>query len=154
MPTAEDGTVAAPAGMKFDSETNYSGMDLEQAVAQKRVITIWGEENGGIAANQNEYSFGNGATGLIGIPVLGDWDLYGVTVDIEVSSGNLPTLAVMDYTAGSNTVLYQFTMTANPHAEFLTTPVAVPSGTVVGFRSITMNGGTHTDVRICAWLEQ
>lgn len=124
-------------------------------VNARQTVVIYGEENGGIAANQNEYSYGNGAVGFIGVTVLGDWELFGVSVDIEQFNGAGPTLAVMDFTAGNaNTVLHQFTAATSNHTEELTTPVAVSNGTVLGFRTVNLNGGTFTDVRIAAWLQR
>ncbi len=54
------------------SDANNSikiGLDGGAYFGAYEKIVIWAEENSSLANNQLEWSFGNGATGLIGIPL-------------------------------------------------------------------------------------
>jgi hypothetical protein len=121
-------------------------------------IAIWGEENAAIAANQDEYRFGNGAVGNIGIPLAEDWEIYAVAFNADTNTAtSTATLAIRDQDAGTN--LYTFTAPASgvanimSHTETLVTPVSVPAGTSVGFRTISVTGAI-TDARVIVYLRR
>jgi len=78
---APDGTISAIISGNVTKETLYEYRD------------IWAEESGGTNANNTEWSFGNGATGTIGLPIGEGWevvemyfqaDVYAATATIQV----------------------------------------------------------------------
>lgn len=119
-------------------------------------IVIWAEENSGLNSNSAEWSFGNGATGQIGIPLPEDWEAYAVSFNADASSnGNTVEMAVVDTVTDQNL----FTFIANGDAnnmvytEVLSTPVAISAGTSIGFRTVNENGNV-TDARVAVWLRR
>lgn len=51
--------------------------------------TFWAEENGAVANNSFEWSFGNGSTGAIGLPFEAGWEITQVFMQSEVSGTSL-----------------------------------------------------------------
>ena len=143
MAIAANGRIEASVGFNQDPA---GGTQL------RGVIVVWAEENGALDA-ANEWSFGNGATGAIGIPMLGDWELYGVSSDIESSSGALPTFEVVSFVGSTANNLHVWTPAGATDAQELTSPVFVPHGTLLGFQTAS-GGGSNTDGRLAAWLRQ
>ena len=113
-------------------------------------IVIWAEENGPLATNADEWSFGNGSVGAdIGIPLVGDWELYGASFNADIF-GTSVVFEIKDM--ASNVVLQEVTVTSQHFAtEFPI--VSVPQGTVIGFKTKSLIGST-TDARVAAWLRQ
>ncbi len=132
-----------------------SSLEVLQAESQAyEKIVIWAEESGGMTNNNSQFSFGNGATGSIGVPLVEDWEIYAVSFQADVFSGAGPDMAVLDMgDSVTTTTLLTFTAATNPYTEILAAPVPAPAGTGVGFRTVTENG-THSDVRVAAWLRR
>jgi len=132
---------------------------------------IWAEESGATNAGSAEWSFGNGATGFIGLPIDDGWevtamyfqgDTYAATATIQVdlmNYGNTPS------NAGANTIasisLANSTdgggATNNGYKyQDLPTPIAIPvtgDSTVIGF--ITRGEtGNISDARVGARLRR
>ena len=114
---------------------------------------LWAEENGAIANNSAEWSFGNGATGYIGLPFDAGWEVVELgfnadtypatgTVTIELSSYNTPSNAagnaIASLSLANSTDGGGATNNAYKH-EVLTTPQSVPVG-LVGFLTRTVTG--------------
>ena len=109
---------------------------------------IWAEENGNLNLFQSEFSFGNGATGAIGIPSHSAGTLVGAmihanggtgTTTITVRINNVDTAVVVGLNgAGSNVTLGG--------------SVSVSAGDVIGFFTSALTG-TLTDVRVAAVIE-
>ncbi|MEN8788764.1 MAG: hypothetical protein ABF295_04550, partial [Flavobacteriaceae bacterium] len=119
-------------------------------------IVIWAEENGSLASNQLEWSFGNGATGQIGIPLPEDWEAYAVSFNADSNGGSdTVTMAVID--SNTNTNLFTFTANGNAnnmvYTQVLATPVAIPAGTSLGFRTVTEVGNV-SDARVAVFLRR
>lgn len=119
-------------------------------------IVIWAEENSGLGNNQREWSFGNGATGLIGIPLPEDWEAYAVSFNADQSTnGAQVDIEVIDTATGS--VLFPFDATGAANnmvfTEILDTPVNIPAGTSIGFRTDNVSG-TVSDARVAVWLRR
>jgi len=119
-------------------------------------IVIWAEENGGLADNQLEWSFGNGATGRIGIPLPEDWEAYAVSFNADTNgASNTVQMAVVD--SNTDTNLFTFTASGNAnnmvYTEILATPVAIPAGTSIGFRTVNETGAV-TDARVAVFLRR
>ena len=130
-------------------------------VAGYETWVLWAEENGALAANTNEWSFGNGAVGDIGIPIVGDgWECWGWAMQADTATnGDTLQMEVMDF-ATADTPLATFTGTwlvaGGSGRAFGTfaTPVAVPQGTVLGFRTDVIVGAAPTDVRVVLYLRR
>lgn len=107
---------------------------------------LWAEENGGLSAGTEEYSFGNGATGRVGLPFDSGWEIQDAYLQAE-TAGPTATINVINYEGGGSAVLGAFTATSGDYHETLATPIPVPDGASVGFRTGNING-TWTDVRV------
>lgn len=132
---------------------------------------IWAEESGATNPNSAEWSFGNGATGFMGLPIDNGWevvalafhaDTYPATATIQVdlmNYGNTPSNAAANTIASIS--LANATdgggVTNNAYKyEVLASPIAIPvtgSSTVIGF--ITRGEtGAISDARIYARLRR
>jgi hypothetical protein len=132
---------------------------------------IWAEESGATTAGSAEWSFGNGATGFMGLPISDGWeveamyfqaDTYPATATIQVdlmNYGNTPSNAAANSITsislanaadggGATNNAYKY--------EVLGTPVPIPvtgSSTVIGF--ITRGEtGAISDARVGARLRR
>ena len=115
-------------------------------------IVIWAEESAALASAQPEWSYGNGATGNIGIPLPEEWEAYAVSFNAEVFvATDSVTIAVRDTNLLTN--LLEFTATSGSYTEILATPVTIPAGTELGFFTVTEVGAV-TDARAAVWLRQ
>lgn len=109
------------------------------------IFPIWAEENGNLSPGNTQWSFGNGATGAIGIPLAFDCELFAVSLNAD-SPGTSTFINIQR--DGANVVTPEFT--ANNQVNTFT---AIPytSGQLLSFQTATVSG-TWTDVRICAWF--
>ena len=126
-------------------------------IKRYETIAIWAEEAGALVAGGEEYGFGGGGTGPIGIPIWGAWKLMAVTVNVgDVQSSTIG----IDIMNGTTTLhsMTDFVDTGSEgggvHIETLATPVDVPQGTLLGFKSITVPNPKPGNVRVCAWLRR
>lgn len=125
---------------------------------------IWAEENGGAVSNSSQYSYGNGATGFIGLPIDNDWQVEAVylhadstlatgslsvnLVDMSTPSVAAPIIATVQVTTpGNGPAGNAYTYTPLP------APVPVPNGAVLGFRTGT-EVGAYSDIRVGARLSR
>ncbi len=118
-----------------------------KSLRQKTIFPIWAEENGALASNTYEWSWGNGATGNdIGIPVpvaceffasSFNADAFGTSVSMIIEKNG--TSIATPLFASNNTVFTELT------------PVQFAAGDRVSFKTGTVVG-TITDARICAWF--
>ena len=121
-------------------------------------VAIWAEENGALSNNNTQWSYGNGATGNIGITVVEDWEIYAVSFQADASTGGSSiTMEVINFQSGINVLTSQVIPNAgqtNNYSGFvngLTIPVS--AGAVIGFRTDIENG-TISDARVTAWLRR
>ncbi|MGB5818287.1 MAG: hypothetical protein WBG90_02290 [Saonia sp.] len=155
--TDESNTPETANVVSTDADNSISvGSDGGAYVAVYEKIVIWAEENAALANNQLEWSFGNGATGRIGIPLPEAWEAYAVSFNADSNGASDSVLmAVID--SNTNTNLFTFTATGNAnnmvYTEMLTTPVAIPVGTSIGFRTVTETGNV-TDARVAVFLRR
>ena len=123
-------------------------------------LVIWAEESSTISGNQQEWSFGNGASGQIGITLPEDWYLYALTTHFDVfPSGRVVTLTARNQATAQDIPGAQIVTTGptnNAQAvNLLPTPILLPAGTVLGFRTVSVTGGGGvSDGRIAAWLRR
>jgi len=111
------------------------------------LFPIWAEENGAIANNQREWSFGNGATGDIGITLPIDAQIFAVSYQAD----NAGTNSEVSVEVNAVSVTTTGPQSTNSGINVLATSIPVSVGDVIGFRTIT--GGGASDVRVCAWLK-
>ena len=119
-------------------------------------IVIWAEENGKLSDNNTQWSYGNGATGIIGIPLPEDWEAYAVSFNADKNGGtNTVQMAVIN--SNTDTNLFTFTASGNAdnmvYTEILATPVAIPAGTSIGFRTVNETGNVE-DARVAVFLRR
>lgn len=132
---------------------------------------IWAEEASGLNANSSEWSFGNGATGFMGLPIDSGWeveamyfqaDTYPATATVQVdlmNYGNTPSNAAANTIASIS--LASSTdgggQTNNGYKyEVLSPTIPIPvtgASTVIGFitRGLT---GAISDARVGARLRR
>ncbi|MBC3759686.1 hypothetical protein H7U19_14830 [Hyunsoonleella sp. SJ7] len=138
--------------------TNWEQIGKNKIAYEK--VVIWAEEAGNIGNNNMQWSYGNGDAGFIGIPLPESWEAYAVSFHADNTSNASNTLivAVVDISGnGAFTEFFRFTASgANDnmsYTEILATPVAIPSGTTLGFRSITESGNINS-ARVAVWLRR
>lgn len=111
------------------------------------VFPIWAEENAGISNGQREWSFGNGATGDIGIVVPFDAQIIAVSYNADTAGTNSEVAVVINTSTQIATTGPQ---SGEDGFNLLGSPVSISAGDRLGFQTIT--GGGASDVRVCAWL--
>lgn len=138
--------------------TNWQQIGTNKIAYEK--VVIWAEEAGNISNNNMQWSYGNGDAGFIGIPLPEAWEAYAVSFHADNTSNASNTLivAVVDISGnGAFTELFRFTASgANDnmsYTEILATPVVIPVGTTLGFRSITESGNINS-ARVAVWLRR
>ena len=138
--------------------TNWQQVSTSKIAYEK--VLIWAEEAADLANNSMEWSFANGDTGFIGIPLPEDWEAYAVSFHADNTSNatNTMLMAVVDISGnGAFTEFFRFTASGPDdnmsYTEILATPVAIPAGTTLGFRSITETGNINS-ARVAVWLRR
>ncbi len=138
--------------------TNWQQISSSKIAYEK--VVIWAEEASDLSNNSMEWSFANGDTGFIGIPLPEAWEAYAVSFHADNTSNgsNTMLMAVVDISGNSTfTEFFRFTASgANDnlsYTEILTTPVTIPAGTTLGFRSITETGDINS-ARVAVWLRR
>lgn len=119
-------------------------------------IVIWAEEGGPLSNNNLQWSYGNGATGLIGIPLPEEWEAYAFSFHADTSTaGASVTMALINVATNVNITTFTATGATNNmiYTELLATPITIPAGTCLGFRTVTENG-TVSDARVAVWLRR
>jgi len=110
------------------------------------IFPIWAEESGALASNSTQWSYGNGATGTIGIVLPVDAeafamtleaDVVGTSVSIELMQNDLPVVSTLF--VGSRDFVN------------LDTPIQFVAGQQVGFRT-DVEIGAYSDVRVAVWF--
>lgn len=129
---------------------------------------IWAEEAGGTDPNSAEWSFGNGATGFMGLPIDDGWeiDYMYFMADTFPATGSI-RVGLCDYTFPSNAagnVLAEIELTSasdgfgnTNHAWKIekfgdVNPVSIPQ-CVLGFRTLA-ESGVISDARVGAYLRK
>lgn len=110
-------------------------------------FAIWAEENAALGDNQREWSFGNGATGDIGIVLPVDAQLFAVSYNADVAGTNTEVAVVQNTSTQIGTTGLQ---SGEDGFNTLLTPAAVSAGDRIGFQTLTAGGAS--DVRVTAWF--
>jgi len=111
------------------------------------IFCIWAEENAGLANGQREWSFGNGATGDIGIVLPIDADLFAVSYNADRAGTNTEIAVVRN---SSTQVATTTPQSGEDGFNNLGAPVNFNAGDRVGFQTVVAGGAS--DVRVCAWF--
>lgn len=121
---------------------------------------VWAEEGGGMANSNYQWSFGNGATGLIGLPIDNGWEIFGIyyQADTFPSAANLSVNVVNIKNAASPQLLTTISLTGaadgggqtNNASKFqdVTPPAQVPDNSVIAFQTNIESGGAVGDARV------
>ena len=152
-------TLNSESSMWLQSDgTNWQQISFNKITYEK--IVVWAEEAGSLTNNNMQWSFGNGDAGFIGLPLPEDWEAYAVSFHADNTSNgsNTMVMGVGDISAnGVFTELLRFTASgANDnmtYTQMLASPVAIPAGTNLGFRSITETGNIN-GARVAVWLRR
>jgi hypothetical protein len=139
-----DTTTAAPVA---GSLLQWNGTVWQPAEINNgfTVFPIWAEENGALSNNKEQWSFGNGAVGTIGIPMGIDCEVFCLTFQAE-TFGTSASIDLMRNGVLATTVNF----TSNNQV------INIPSelfnaGDLLSFRTNTVVG-TMKDVRVAAWV--
>jgi len=109
------------------------------------LFPIWAEESGGATNGSQQYSFGNGATGNIGIPLATDCELFAVSMQAEAFGTSIS----IDYEKNGVAV---HTETFNGgQGTVAITAIPFVFGDLITFRTNT-EVGTYSDIRVIAWF--
>lgn len=109
------------------------------------IFPIWAEENGTLANGSAEWSFGNGATGFIGIPLGIDCELFAISVNADTFGTSVSIDIQRD---GATVSTPNFT---SNNQVIPITAVSYNQGQLLSFQTNTEIGG-GTDFRVCAWM--
>lgn len=109
------------------------------------IFPLFAEENGNLTNGSTQWSFGNGATGFIGIPLALNCELFAISLNAD-SPGT--SVSVNIQRAGATIATPNFT--ANNQVIAIT-PVQYTQGQLLSFQTNTVTG-TWNDVRVCAWF--
>ncbi len=151
--TFEDNTAPKILGVQNDGDV----VQIDRNSLPYEKIVIWAEEGANLNDNNLEWSFGNSATGQIGIALPEDWEAYAVSVNSQINgTGDSAEIAITN--SVTNTNIFTFTATATTvdnmaYTEILATPVAIPAGTSLGFRTVTVTG-SFQDIRVAVFLRR
>lgn len=124
---------------------------------------VWAEEAGALNANSAEWSFGNGATGFIGLPICEDgWEITQVSFHGDTYAAQTQVeIAVCDYaiapSAAAANILTTISLANSTDGTGATNnatkcvevdpPIAVNAGAILGFRTLQVTG-TASDCRV------
>ncbi len=119
-------------------------------VTPSREFMIWAEENAGLADNSDEWSFGNGSTGAIGITM----PYSGVITAMSFQADSAGTSSCnVEVHINHTSVNQSITIPTGNTTGYTTfgTPVTFNAGDVLGF--YTVLGGSVSDARIAAVIK-
>lgn len=127
---------------------------------------LWAEEAGAINSNQAEWSYGNGSTGFVGVPIDAGWEAIemGFSADGYAATATVTVELVVFLTASNNPANTVASLSladstdgggATNHAwkhEVLSVPKAIPAGPL-GFYTRSVSG-TISDARVYARMRR
>lgn len=111
---------------------------------------IWAEENGALNDTNNEWSYGNGATGVIGIPIYEDGELVGMTYNAE-TAGDATTEVEVRVNGSSVGGSITPGNGVNNATTTFGSPISVSTGDLIGFQTVTAGGAS--DVRVSVVIQ-
>lgn len=135
-------------GASVWKNTTITGSVTSGQIKYKQII--WGEEAGGLGNNSNEYSFGNGATGVIGIPVFEDCEIVGMIFNADNAGDATTEVRVLVNNAAVGLSIVPGNGVETATVSFVT-PYFVNAGDLIGFQTVFAGGAS--DVRVGAVIE-
>lgn len=109
------------------------------------IFPIWAEEGGGLSNNNYQWSYGNGATGAMGIPLGIDCELFAISLNAD-SFGTSVSVNIQNNLSTISTPLF-----STNNQVVAITAVPFSQGDLLSFQTATETG-TFSDVRVCAWF--
>lgn len=109
------------------------------------IFPIWAEENGNLSNNNAQWSFGNGSTGFIGIPLGINCELFAISLNADSPGASVSINVQRD---GANIATPTFT---SNNQVIAITAIPYTQGQLLSFQTNTAVG-TWTDVRVCVWF--
>ena len=151
-----DGTVVTNLALNASTEPLYEHRD------------IWAEESAGLTANNAEWSFGNGATGVVGLPIGENWEVVEMGFQADVySAGTSITIDLIDISDGTtNNTISSMSLTNENDGgggvnnafklQVFDPPVAIPAQNGQGCIGFITRGfsGTASDARVSARMRR
>lgn len=155
--TSIEETITDVTDLSFDTNTRLCSLSYRQenenvssrsfTLPYYTYFPIWAEENGPLASNTNEWSYGNGATGVnIGIVLPFDCEITHMTMNAE-TAGTSVGMNILNNSAVADTV----TFTGANDVVTLATPIQFTAGQRYNIQT-GVETGAYTDVRVCAWF--
>lgn len=139
-----DTTTVTPV---VDSQLCWDGSNWVPKLIENgfTIFPIWAEENGNLSNGNSQWSFGNGATGFIGIPLAFDCQLFAISVNAD-SPGTSVSIDIQKNGSAVSTPNF----TSNNQVNTIS-PISFAQGDLVSFQTNTVVGSWN-DVRVCAWF--
>lgn len=109
------------------------------------IFPIWAEENGGLSNNNYQWSYGNGATGAMGIPLGIDCELFAISLNAD-NFGTSVSINIQNNLATVSTPLF-----STNNQVVAITAVPYSQGDLLSFQTA-VETGAFSDVRVCAWF--
>jgi hypothetical protein len=139
---------------------NYTDNAINTRVYEK--VVIFAENITNIVTGSNQWAFGDGDAGSIGIPVVENWELYAVSFQARaVSADTTVTMNVRNMNNATTLYSFSFPLGIPPpvtdmtfYTNLLQTPVQIPAGTTIGFSTGSVTLGTVTGARVAVWLRR
>ena len=154
-------TIASNAASDALNAANSFSESAIQAAINSRVyekVIVFAENSGNIFTGSTDWSFGHSDIGRIGVPMVGNWELFGFSIQARAVSTPPTTVTINVLDQNTLTILHTFvaTLTSSPgsYTEQLNIPVAVLSGATIGFATVSVSSGTVTGARVAAWLRR
>ena len=142
------------AGISTVNTSNYANGNISINTDTLHFV-LWAEEGGLLANNNTQWSYGNGATGLIGVTMVGDWELYALTFQGEnINANGSAIIRLWDIEA--NVPITPALITTTPGQKIFRvgySPTIVIPETTLGFKTISRTA-TVGDIRVAAWLKR
>lgn len=113
-------------------------------------MDIWAEEGGTLSNGSSQWSFGNGATGNIGLAMSNGWEVIGMGFSCDnYSASTWIEVECIDYVSG-NSIAYIELINANDgggsennarkYEDLTGAPSLVPNDAILGFRTVHRTG--------------
>lgn len=131
----------------LDSQLTWDGVNWTPKSIDNgfTIFPIWAEESGNLSNNNAQWSFGNGSTGFIGIPLGITCELFAVSINANTVGTSVSINFQRD---GSNVITQNF----NSNNQVIAfTAIQYSQGQLLSFRTNTAIG-TWNNVRVCAWF--
>ena len=145
--------------LQYDAATNeWVPVTLSIPPPAYEKIVIWAEEADDLNDGNLQWSFGDGDTGRIGIPLPENWEAYAVSFNADNTNGSgsdSVEMAVIDTVTNCNLFTFTASGTADNmvYTRMLEPAVEIPAGTSLGFKTL-IETGTINGARVAVFLRR